>query len=73
MGRAGHKPKAKEDSGWEMFAACAVFNRQLMKPERQEPPAGILVLGCGNPLRRNEGGPKVAGGVAGKQHNPGLP
>ena len=66
VGRAGHKPKAEEDSGWEMFTACAVFNRQLMKPERQESPAGLLVINYGNPLRRDEGGPKVAGGVAGE-------
>jgi hydrogenase maturation protease len=36
-----------------------------MTPERQEPPAGILVIGYGNTLRRDDGvGPKVADAVA---------
>ena len=36
-----------------------------MKPERQELPAGILVIGYGNTLRRDDGvGPKVAEAVA---------
>src|SRR5664279_3375334 len=36
-----------------------------MTPETQEPPAGILVIGYGNTLRRDDGvGPKVAEAVA---------
>jgi hydrogenase maturation protease len=36
-----------------------------MTPERQESPAGILVIGYGNTLRRDDGvGPKVAEAVA---------
>jgi len=36
-----------------------------MTPERQEPPAGFLVIGYGNTLRRDDGvGPKVAEAVA---------
>ena len=36
-----------------------------MTAERQEPPAGILVIGYGNTLRRDDGvGPKVAEAVA---------
>ena len=35
-----------------------------MKPERQEAPAGLLVIGYGNTLRRDDGvGPKVAEAV----------
>jgi len=37
-----------------------------MTPERQESPAGILVIGYGNTLRRDDGvGPKVAEAVTG--------
>ena len=36
-----------------------------MKPERQEPPVGLLVIGYGNTLRRDDGvGPRVAEAVA---------
>ena len=36
-----------------------------MTPERQESPAGLLVIGYGNTLRRDDGvGPKVAEAVA---------
>ena len=36
-----------------------------MTPERQEPPAGLLVIGYGNTLRRDDGvGPRVADAVA---------
>ena len=36
-----------------------------MAPERQESPAGLLVIGYGNPLRRDDGvGPRVAEAVA---------
>jgi hydrogenase maturation protease len=36
-----------------------------MAPERQESPAGLLVIGYGNTLRRDDGvGPKVADAVA---------
>jgi len=36
-----------------------------MTPDRQEPPAGILVIGYGNTLRRDDGvGPRVADAVA---------
>jgi hydrogenase maturation protease len=36
-----------------------------MRPERQSSPAGMLVIGCGNTLRRDDGvGPKVAEAVA---------
>ena len=39
--------------------------RVRMTPERQESPAGILVIGYGNTLRRDDGvGPKVADAVA---------
>ena len=38
---------------------------QQMTPERQESPAGLLVIGYGNTLRRDDGvGPKVAEAVA---------
>jgi hydrogenase maturation protease len=43
----------------------AIFCGQRMTPEQQESPAGILVIGYGNTLRRDDGvGPGVAEALA---------
>jgi hydrogenase maturation protease len=48
-----------------MFTALAIFCGQRMTPELQDLSAGILVIGYGNTLRRDDGvGPRVAEAVA---------
>jgi hydrogenase maturation protease len=47
-----------------MSSASAIFNGQQMTPDRIKPPTGILVIGYGNTLRRDDGvGPKAAQAV----------
>jgi hydrogenase maturation protease len=48
-----------------MFAASVIFGGRQMSRKPQELPAGLLVIGYGNTLRRDDGvGPKVAETVA---------